>query len=560
MRKFKNIIGLILSMVMAFTMSFSVVSADTTDYSADQKFTITINNAYDGHTYSAYQVFKGTLNSEGVLSDIDWGTGVDSDGLLSALKSSTDSSLSGKFSDCTTAAQVAKVLSDNNADGTENSAIAKAFAQVVQDNVNAAATGSATASATDSNTTATVTIDNLSAGYYLVQDTTEESTTDKGAYTQYILQVVKDVTVTPKASVPSVDKEVMDTNDSKTGTTETWQKTADYDIGDMVPFQLTATLPNDEQGSFGDYTAYAITFNDTLSAGLTCTRDTAELKVYKQTGSSERTEIASGFDVTYPTDESNTLSIKFSNVKSTEVNAAAGDKIIVEYKAKLNDKALIGSAGNDNKVDLTYSNNPNDTSTGKTKESQVKVFTYQTVFTKLDGSDNSALAGAEFTLYKYNANSTESDKFESKGEVEATGDGSNIFTFSGLDDGYYKLVESKTPTGYNTMDPVYFEIAATHSVNGSTGDLELTDLTGTQVTYDSTTNGFSSITGATVLAMSKKDSKVDAGELDANVLNYKGSTLPSTGGRGTKVLYTLGGILVVAAGVLLVTKRRMGNN
>ena len=42
--------------------------------------------------------------------------------------------------------------------------------------------------------------------------------------------------------------------------------------------------------------------------------------------------------------------------------------------------------------------------------------------------------------------------------------------------------------------------------------------------------------------------------------NKSGAELPSTGGIGTTVFYVLGGLLVVCAGVLLITKRRMNKN
>ena len=45
-----------------------------------------------------------------------------------------------------------------------------------------------------------------------------------------------------------------------------------------------------------------------------------------------------------------------------------------------------------------------------------------------------------------------------------------------------------------------------------------------------------------------------------SVENKSGAELPSTGGIGTTVFYVLGGLLVVCAGVLLITKRRMNKN
>ena len=44
------------------------------------------------------------------------------------------------------------------------------------------------------------------------------------------------------------------------------------------------------------------------------------------------------------------------------------------------------------------------------------------------------------------------------------------------------------------------------------------------------------------------------------VANNKGATLPETGGMGTTILYAVGGLLVLGAAVLLITKKRMENN
>jgi hypothetical protein len=80
-------------------------------------------------------------------------------------------------------------------------------------------------------------ITGLEPGYYLIKDKDSSLTGDE-AYTEYILNIVADTTITPKTDVPSVEKKVKDTNDT-TGDTTEWQDSADYDIGDVVPFQLT---------------------------------------------------------------------------------------------------------------------------------------------------------------------------------------------------------------------------------------------------------------------------------------------------------------------------------
>lgn len=66
---------------------------------------------------------------------------------------------------------------------------------------------------------------------------------------------------------------------------------ADYDIGDIVPFELTGTLPS----NYADYKTYKYVFHDTLSEGLTYKEDA---KVYVKNGDSE-IDVTSSFTVNF---------------------------------------------------------------------------------------------------------------------------------------------------------------------------------------------------------------------------------------------------------------------
>ena len=85
-------------------------------------------------------------------------------------------------------------------------------------------------------------IDGLNAGYYLVKDKDGTQDGKSDAYTKFIVQVVGPTDVKVKSDVPTVEKKVKDTNDS-TGVTSGWQDSADYDIGDDVPYQITGSMP-----------------------------------------------------------------------------------------------------------------------------------------------------------------------------------------------------------------------------------------------------------------------------------------------------------------------------
>ena len=509
MKHIKKLASLLLVLVMVFALA-------TTAFAEETAYSITINNSAKDHTYEAYQIFTGDLSGT-TLSNIVWGSGVSEAGQTA-------------LGDAAAKAETLKTEAD-----------AKAFAKAVAPYLTTAA-GSA-----NTVTDGKYVISGLAAGYYLVKDQDGSLTGDNDSYTEYIIQVVGNVTATPKSDVPEVQKKVKDINDSTDTTKTDWQDSADYDIGDSIPFQLKATLAN----NVSSYTTYKVVFHDTLSKGLTYNNDA---KVYIA-----GTE-TNGFTVTATVnaDGTTTLTVSCDDVKA--LGAGNSSVITVEYTAKLNENAVLGSAGNPNKVYLEYSNNPNKSEsgenheTGKTPEDTVIVFTYQTIINKVD-SENKPLTGAAFKLEKL-----------IKGKDGAAGTWTTVkeftvdetttsFTFSGLDDGQYKLTETKTPAGYNTIDPIYFVIEATHDVTADAPTLKtlnayLTDANGNKQTEMKDGESVNIDLGTVDLT---------AGSITTTVVNKSGAQLPETGGIGTTIFYVLGGVLVLAAVVLLVTKKRMGN-
>lgn len=236
-----------------------------------------------------------------------------------------------------------------------------------------------------------------------------------------------------------------------------------------------------------------------------------------------------------------TFEVVFADLKTID-SVHAGSVITVDYKSTLNSNAVLGEEGNVNKAKLEYSNNPNDSQGGKgsTPWDNVIVFTYKVVINKVDGDNaNAPLSGAEFTLSKKLKNGSIKDIAVVKNTAGTE------FTFSGLDDGDYVLTETTTPSGYNTIDPITFTVTADHDIVWTTQDRNkvLTSLSGNKVK------------GEITLTADKKK-----GSLTSDVVNKSGSTLPSTGGIGTTIFYVVGVILMLGAGVLLVTKKRMSSN
>lgn len=516
MKHAKKLASLLLALVLVFSLTATAFAVEA-DLSS--------------HTYKAYQIFSGTQNeteNDSSLGNIVWGSGVNGTSLLTALKA--DATLGAKFGDCVTASDVAEVVATFG----EDSAEARAFAQLAYANKSGDGTD------VENGTT------ELDAGYYLVVDVTTFTEDDENtARNLVLLQLTKKGTfeIKNKTDVPEVEKKVKDTNDT-TGETSVWQDSADYDIGDSVPFQLKATLAS----NVSSYTTYKVVFHDTLSAGLTYKNDA---KVYIDGNETD------GFTVTATVnaDGTTTLTVSCDDVKA--LGAGNSSAITVEYTATLNANAVIGSAGNPNEVYLEYSNNPNnggEGETGKTPVDKVIVFTYKVIVNKVDGEDT-PLTGAAFKLEKL-IKGVDSAEDTWKLVKEFTVDDkkpASSFEFTGLDDSTYKLTETVTPAGYNTIDPIYFIVEATHDETKDDPQLltltvVLTNENGVKLTEQKDGEAVNIDLGTVSLS---------TGSVSTDVVNQKGATLPETGGIGTTIFYILGSVLLVGAAILLITKKRM---
>ena len=482
-------------MILALAMSVTVFAAPNADQNT---FSLTLNKAVKGHTYEAYQILSGDLSADKTtLSNIKWGEGINEEG---------NKALGGD------AAGYAKTLVDLG----NNSKELKDQAQIIGANLKSAS-GSVTVTDSDAKNV----ISNLKPGYYLIKDK-DDSLQGQESYTEFILHVTDDVDANVKADVPSVEKKVKDTNDT-TGDTTEWQDSADYDIGDDVPFQLTATLANNIES----YKTYSLKFNDTLSKGLDYNND-AVIKLGDKVVTDSFT---SSYDET-----AKTLTFTCDNILA--FGAKNSDKIVVEYTAKLNENAEIGAAGNPNTVYLDFSNNPNnggEGDRGKTPEDKVIVFTYKLTVNKVD-KENKPLTGAEFSLFK---KVNGKDELVEVKKILSTNAEGTVFGFTGLDDGTYVLRETKTPDGYNSIEDQTFTISAKHDENSD--DPKLTELTG-------------DVASGSIIDLGVM---LEKGELSTDVVNNKGSVLPSTGGAGRVAIYVIGAILVLGGGIVLVTKKRV---
>lgn len=501
----KKLMAALLAVAMVCAMAIPAFADGSSSTSTAAVTLYTITAPKNGHTYEIYQIFTGDYDAlqPSMLTNIKWGkngTGKAGD----AVEQTVLDELSGVASSASYSVKLDVIEKYVTLTNPVKTIVNGGSVEVV-------------------------------GGYYLIKDQ-DGSVPSSETYTTYIVSVVGNVDIKPKSSaVPEFNKKLKDTNDS-TGEVSRWQDSADYDIGDYIPFRLQGTVSKD----FDSYKTYYYAFHDVEEAGLTF--DPSSVKVFV---GDENGKLIPDTDYKVFTKKAGTTSdtdctfeIVFDDLKKV-TSVTANSTITVTYKSQLNDNAVLGAHGNVNKAQLEYSNNPRGNGTGTTPWDNVIVFTYKVVVNKVDQAGQ-PLEGAEFTLTKKIDGGTEVVK-----TMTIDGSDKSLFTLSGLDDGEYTLTETVTPANYNTISPITFTVNATHEIEWdsiSTRDNVLTSLTGDkkvgEITFD-----------------------VDktAGSLSTNVVNNIGTTLPGTGGIGTTIFYVVGGGLMVAAAILLITKKRMEN-
>ena len=246
---------------------------------------------------------------------------------------------------------------------------------------------------------------------------------------------------------------------------------------------------------------------------------------------------------------------------------ANGAEIVVTYTAKLTSTVNVNAA-NKNTISIT----PYDKD-GKPFEETVstseEITTYATALKKTNGT--AALAGAKFAFYglevektadgiytvvSYDAtayNTTEgatqdTSKLGTEMEVDANG---KLYIVGLGKNVTLKGVETVAPNGYNKLET---EVTLTPQVL----ETEVFKATETRY-YDKDGNLVSTQASST----SSRSVEKNLDELDAagvEVVNNAGTELPSTGGIGTTIFYVVGAMLVIGAGVVMITRRRMSSN
>lgn len=346
----------------------------------------------------------------------------------------------------------------------------------------------------------------IAQGYWLIAETTKLA---DGAVASQVLLDTKgedSVEVTTKKSLPTVEKKV-DKNSAS--------------VGETVTFTVTAKPINYNSS----YTQFDITLKDTIVKGLKINSTGAQISFTDGNGVD-----ASYFEIKVDTEGK---SITATSKKNLVGKITASTVVTLTYTATVTDDAIDSIA--ENGVKFTYSNDPYDTDSYQSLEDEEYVYVTNLVIDKYTGKDNDAkkLKGAKFTLkgdLGYYTLSSGKVVWSSTAQEFETDDNGAI-TFKGLGAGTYTLSETAAPTGYNKLkNDIIVVIACDEKGNFSAGDGS-TD----GVEYDGNT----------------------AKAFIAKVENTTGSELPTTGGIGTVIFVVLGSILLLGAGIVLVTNKRM---
>lgn len=351
----------------------------------------------------------------------------------------------------------------------------------------------------------------MSQGYYLIAETEKGDNPDAISLVMLDTAGQTDIKVKSKEGVPTVTKEVQESNDNGDGA---FGEAADADIGDHVKFKLEGSMP----ANIDNFTSYKYIFHDDLSAGLTFDADSVKVTVDSVAASDytvKTTDLEEGCD----------FEIVFDNIKAGRT-VTKDTKVVVEYTATLNGSAVLK---NENSVKLEFSADPYDSGEGKTSETPsdtAVVFSYTLNVDKVD-TQQRALAGAQFKVQKWDKDSN-SYKDYVNGQETSTAGAIN-FVFKGLDAGKYQLVETVVPDGYNAIDPIEFEIVS--ELEGQA----IKSLTASPKTFSA---------------------EMSTGIVSTKVVNETGSILPSTGGAGTYAIYVAGALLVAGGATLVITRRK----
>ena len=561
MKTIRKMMALVIAMVMVVAMALPAMAAAG-------EYEITVENtneamSINGKTYSAYKVFDLTLGDETTsggetsygayaysINSSDWAfttltTGATTDTTTGVITTTYGIVLTPSAADPTTYSVNGDSMTDANA---------RSLADALQEVLPSTADGSAQGA----NEKATISLSE--GGWYAVygvviptdpkQNPAEEVVAAVGLTT-----TDKKVTVNPKASVPTLEKTITAVTEpgeeeEVDGAVKASGQVAVAKVGSTVSYQLDSVVPD-----LTGYDDYKFIITDTISSGLTYSNTSLSSLVVKINNA-----VVAAAKYSLAIDgQTFTLTIPFDTLN----DYTAGAAIVVTYDAVVNDGALTTDYEN-NTASLEYSHSPYDDNTNHTPDKKTYVIDLNIDVDKVaENASGKKLDGAEFKLYKLDGanklyyhkatNTIEWKTAQADGDTFTTDSNGKLTTqVQGLDQGTYYLEETVAPVGYNILaDPIEVTISAT--ADGSD------TVDSTTATYTATTDGANvAVANGTVDLTTAQTSAQPVANV--TIINNAGSILPSTGGMGTTIFYIVGVVLVIGAGILLVTRRRMSAN
>lgn len=574
----KNIARLAVTAGLTAALSFGGVMAPVTmAFAADGGSTVTFDSGdYAGSTiYKGIQIFTAnvtTINGTKTASNIGWGSPAVETAVVAAIQEKDPGYTS------TNAQDAADWLNEHNKDADQTDSNTRVNSghvlSVIASKLEKTGTWTKTSAGSSSLT-------GLDAGYWLFLTDTAGKPAGKStdAFTSPVYTVIDGTsatTVTPKKSVPTVEKKILDDSKVKGGnvTDETeWVDAADSQIGQEVNFRLTGRIAD----NYASYDSYSYKFTDQLPAGLDYIDES--LSVYALNNGAYTEINSTCYNVTKPSGSSRDLVVNFNKDEKGLKSATAknGEKltingateIVVFYKAKLNASANIAGANNQlkvnpNTVTLEYSNNPMSNGTGTSASDTVEDYTYGLKINKVDLGTEAALDGAKFTIQATKADDGASKNLYvqengslgiDKYEFETANGG--VIKVTGLDAGVYTVTETSAPSGYTTVDPFTFEIKPTMTANDPGAGL--TGLVGELKTSqtDKVIPGLTDRKSGDNKLTKKDDSEKNAdGTFNITVGDTKHVGLPLTGLNGVTFTWIAGGAVLCIGVAHLIRSRK----
>jgi len=495
----------ILLVLLSVLLMVPTIMVDAAKGTNNNNGIITINNASVGKNYKVYQILE--------LESYDTDKGAYTYKLLG------DTNKWNEFFNQSTIKGVYVNINEQGIVTWKNDADVKAFVElaleyVKENNISTPYSKEAT--------TSTVTFDNLSLGYYLVESSLGSLlglTTTK-----------PDASINEKNSVPTIKKEVKENSDGMYKENNT-----DY-IGSTIYFKTTIdveTAGSETKTGAQNYKVY-----DLMSSGLSLNSDSFEIILNE--GTENEVTLVKDTDYTVALNQvkdSVTYTFVIDFADAFEKELVKTDVITIKYTALLNKDAVIGTNGNTNQTYLEYGNSH------KTEMDTTKTYTYSFDLVKTNSADE-VITGAEFKLY-YLIQDPETSKVNKVyinlikdngvyrpvigNEQSSVIEAGNV-KIKGLDKGTYYLEETKAPEGYNKL-PEDVEVI----INDSNLDA---------VTQTNTAEGEE---GEIITTITYEKGGI-------RVINLTGTELPSTGGAGTVIFMIIGSILVLGFGILLIAK------